>query len=90
MIPGRGKPLTEEASQSAKHTPLMLFDCRGYEPVGYVFGSGWKAESVSFRVSLSSPPPPTPLFSSFLLLLNTKNEEYFGEDKADKCFAVEL
>ncbi|KAE8099987.1 hypothetical protein FH972_017926 [Carpinus fangiana] len=46
MIPGRGKPLTQEVSQSGKHTPLMLFDCRGYEPVEYVFGSGWKAESI--------------------------------------------
>ncbi|XP_062160055.1 uncharacterized protein LOC133867339 [Alnus glutinosa] len=46
MIPGRGKPLTQEVSQSGKHTPLMLFDCRGYEPVEYVFDGGWKAESI--------------------------------------------
>ncbi|XP_042520667.1 CXXC motif containing zinc binding protein-like [Macadamia integrifolia] len=45
MIPGRGLPLTFEASQSGKYTPLMVFDCRGLEPVGFVFGDGWKAES---------------------------------------------
>jgi hypothetical protein len=26
---------------------LMVFDCRGYEPVEFSFGAGWKAESVS-------------------------------------------
>ncbi|KAI7978883.1 UPF0587 protein GA18326 [Camellia lanceoleosa] len=45
MITGRGRPLTQEMSQSGKHTPLMLFDCRGYEPVEFLFGSGWKVES---------------------------------------------
>lgn len=48
MIPGRGKPLTQEAAQSGGFSPLMLFDCRGYEPVDFVFGVGWKVESVSF------------------------------------------
>ncbi|KAL0017571.1 hypothetical protein SO802_004640 [Lithocarpus litseifolius] len=46
MIPGQGKPLTDEASQSGKYAPLMQFDCRGYEPLEYVFSSGWKAESI--------------------------------------------
>ncbi|KAF7817404.1 UPF0587 protein [Senna tora] len=46
MIPGRGKPLTQESSQSGKYAPLMLFDCRGYEPVDFVFGGGWKVESL--------------------------------------------
>ncbi|CAL5431816.1 unnamed protein product [Camellia sinensis] len=46
MITGRGRPLTQEMSQSGKHTPLMLFDCRGYEPVEFLFGSGWKVESL--------------------------------------------
>lgn len=54
MIQGRGKPLTQEASQSGKHAPLMLFDCRGYEPVDFVFSSGWKVESVSFLILLFS------------------------------------
>ncbi|KAG2666118.1 hypothetical protein I3760_15G040800 [Carya illinoinensis] len=47
MIPGRGKPLTQEVSESGKHSPLMLFDCRGYEPIEYVFSSDWKAESIA-------------------------------------------
>lgn len=46
MIPGRGQPLTQETSESGKSSPLMLFDCRGYEPVGFIFGPGWKAESI--------------------------------------------
>jgi hypothetical protein len=45
MIEGRGKPLTQVIAESGKYTPLMLLDCRGYEPVGFVFGDGWKAES---------------------------------------------
>ncbi|XP_023886995.1 uncharacterized protein LOC111999107 isoform X2 [Quercus suber] len=49
MIPGQGKPLTDEASQAGKYAPLMQFDCRGYEPLEYVFSSGWKAESGSFQ-----------------------------------------
>lgn len=47
MITGRGRPLTHEISQSGNYVPLMLFDCRGYEPVEFAFGSGWKVESVS-------------------------------------------
>ncbi|KAF3447501.1 hypothetical protein FNV43_RR12687 [Rhamnella rubrinervis] len=45
MVPGRGRPLSQETSQSGKFSPLMLFDCRGYEPVGYVFCGGWKVVS---------------------------------------------
>lgn len=48
MIPGRGKALTQEASESGTYSPVMLFDCRGYEPVDFIFGDGWKVESVSF------------------------------------------
>lgn len=51
MVPGRGKPLTQETSESRKFAPLMLFDCRGYELVDYVFADGWKAVSVSFLSS---------------------------------------
>lgn len=47
MITGRGRPLTPELSQAGKYSPLMVFDCRGYEPLDFVFGNGWKAESVS-------------------------------------------
>ncbi|XP_057720803.1 uncharacterized protein LOC130935206 isoform X3 [Arachis stenosperma] len=46
MIEGRGQPLTHSQSQSGKYAPLMLFDCRGYEPVDFVFADGWKAESL--------------------------------------------
>uniref|UniRef100_A0A2P2K671 Uncharacterized protein MANES_03G046100 n=1 Tax=Rhizophora mucronata TaxID=61149 RepID=A0A2P2K671_RHIMU len=48
MIPGRGVPLTQELSEAGKYAPLMLFDCRGYEPEGFVFNGGWRAESVCF------------------------------------------
>ncbi|MBA0819195.1 hypothetical protein Gohar_021151 [Gossypium harknessii] len=46
MIPGKGRPLTQEDCEGGKFAPLMLFDCRGYEPVGFVFGAGWKVESL--------------------------------------------
>ncbi|KAH7574313.1 hypothetical protein JRO89_XS03G0281200 [Xanthoceras sorbifolium] len=47
MIQGRGKPLTQEASESGKYCPVMLFDCRGFEPEGFIFGGGWKVESIA-------------------------------------------
>ncbi|KAI3763603.1 hypothetical protein L2E82_13571 [Cichorium intybus] len=46
MIPGRGSPLTFEFSEGGKHAPLMVFDCRGFEPLDFAFSSGWKAESI--------------------------------------------
>ncbi|XP_010244361.1 PREDICTED: UPF0587 protein C1orf123 [Nelumbo nucifera] len=46
MITGRGRPLTTEVSQAGKQTPLMVFECRGLEPVDFAFGDGWKAESI--------------------------------------------
>ncbi|TYJ32606.1 hypothetical protein E1A91_A05G046900v1 [Gossypium mustelinum] len=46
VIPGRGKPLTQEESEAENYAPLMLFECRGYEPIDYVFGGGWKVESL--------------------------------------------
>ncbi|XP_073130388.1 uncharacterized protein [Henckelia pumila] len=46
MISGRGRPLTHADAENGKSAPLMLFDCRGYEPLDFVFGSGWKVESV--------------------------------------------
>ncbi|XP_073525351.1 CXXC motif containing zinc binding protein-like [Phyllobates terribilis] len=45
MIPGRGQPLTLEVCESGKLAPLMQFDCRGFEPIDFAFGDGWKAES---------------------------------------------
>lgn len=53
MLPGQGRPLTLEAGQSAEYSTLMLFDCRGYDPVDFVFTGGWKAVSVSFHIFLS-------------------------------------
>lgn len=48
MHPGRGQPLSQEKSQSGKYSPIMVFDCRGFEPVDYVFCGGWKVVSVSY------------------------------------------
>lgn len=56
MIPGHGQPLTLELSQHEWDTKLMVFDCRGFEPVDFSFADGWKAESPSgtrFEVDLS-------------------------------------
>uniref|UniRef100_A0A1D1YXB7 UPF0587 protein C1orf123 n=1 Tax=Anthurium amnicola TaxID=1678845 RepID=A0A1D1YXB7_9ARAE len=50
MIPGHGKPLTLESSESQLPVPLMVFECRGFEPVEFAFGDGWKAESTSGTV----------------------------------------
>lgn len=47
MIPGKGQPLTNEISETGYYAPLMIFDCRGFEPLDFAFSSGWKAESVS-------------------------------------------
>lgn len=47
MIPGKGKPLTQELSEGGKYAPLMLFDFRGYEPEGFVFSGAWTAESIA-------------------------------------------
>lgn len=47
MIPGKGRPLTQEDSEAGEHAPLMVFDCRGYEPIDFGFGGFWKAEAVS-------------------------------------------
>ncbi|KAJ8774789.1 hypothetical protein K2173_017235 [Erythroxylum novogranatense] len=45
MHPGKGKPLTQQISDTGKYAPLMMFDCRGYEPESFIFTVGWKAES---------------------------------------------
>ncbi|PNX79542.1 hypothetical protein L195_g035528 [Trifolium pratense] len=56
MIPGRGKPLTNETSESGKFSPLMLFDCRGYEPIDFIFSTGWKVESLDVTYMFSVVP----------------------------------
>uniref|UniRef100_A0A0D3EQ95 Uncharacterized protein n=1 Tax=Oryza barthii TaxID=65489 RepID=A0A0D3EQ95_9ORYZ len=56
MIPGQGTPLTIEQSQKGDRTCLMVFDCRGCEPIDFAFGNGWKAESLegtSFDIDCS-------------------------------------
>lgn len=56
MIPEQGQSLTLEQSQAERFSPLMVFDCRGFEPIEFSFGNGWKAESASgtfFDVDLS-------------------------------------
>ncbi|RWW45979.1 hypothetical protein BHE74_00048137, partial [Ensete ventricosum] len=47
MVPGHGEPLTIERSQAGIRSKLMVFDCRGFEPVNFSFENRWKAESVS-------------------------------------------
>ncbi|XP_059314580.1 uncharacterized protein LOC132065282 [Lycium ferocissimum] len=46
MITGRGRPLTHADSQAGKYAPLMVFECRGFEPLDFVFRGEWKAESL--------------------------------------------
>lgn len=56
MIPGQGTPLTSELSQKGEKACLMVFECRGCEPIEFAFGNGWKAESVHgtpFDIDLS-------------------------------------
>ncbi|WOK91354.1 hypothetical protein Cni_G00045 [Canna indica] len=56
MVPGHGQPLTIEHSQAGIMSRLMVFDCRGLEPIDFSFGNGWKAQSLSgtsFEVDLS-------------------------------------
>lgn len=52
MISGKGRPLTQTLGQLGKCSPLMQFECRGFEPLDFVFGSGWEAESVSLFMHL--------------------------------------
>jgi NAD-dependent SIR2 family protein deacetylase len=47
MVPGQGTPLTSELSQKGEKACLMVFECRGCEPIEFDFGNGWKVESVS-------------------------------------------
>ncbi|EPS57797.1 hypothetical protein M569_17021, partial [Genlisea aurea] len=46
MIKGKGQPLTQEHAETGKFAPLMLFDCRGFEPLDFLFAGGWEAESI--------------------------------------------
>lgn len=52
MITGKGRALTQMDSESEKYAPIMHFDCRGFEPFEFAFGSGWQAESVNFLTHL--------------------------------------
>lgn len=55
VVSGKGRPLTQELSEQGKSVPLMELDCTGYEPVEFMFGSGWKAESVSSFIHCNPP-----------------------------------
>ncbi|KAL3500658.1 hypothetical protein ACH5RR_039751 [Cinchona calisaya] len=46
MVTGQGRPLTQIQSQSSHYSPLMVFDCRGFEPLDFSFGDGWQVESL--------------------------------------------
>ncbi|KAL3498561.1 hypothetical protein ACH5RR_041293 [Cinchona calisaya] len=46
MITGRGRPLTQIQSQFGHFTPLMVFDCKGFEPLDFSFSSDWEADSI--------------------------------------------
>ncbi|KAL2940184.1 hypothetical protein RDABS01_001566 [Bienertia sinuspersici] len=51
MIPGSGRPLTDEDCESGKYAPLMSFDSRGLEPFEFYFGGDqWKVESTAGTV----------------------------------------
>ncbi|XP_016495747.1 uncharacterized protein LOC107814803 [Nicotiana tabacum] len=49
MVRDSGRPLSLADSKAREFAPLMLFDCRGYEPLDFVYGRGWKAESLKGR-----------------------------------------
>ena len=66
MIPGQRTPLTIEQSQKGEKACLIVFDCRGHEPVDFSFSDGWKAESVSFS-----------WFSSEVLMASTYAKPFF-------------
>ncbi|KAJ0986528.1 hypothetical protein J5N97_004931 [Dioscorea zingiberensis] len=56
MVPKHGEPLTLERSQKEEFAKLMVFDCRGFEPIEFSFGDGWVVESTSgtkFNADLS-------------------------------------
>lgn len=74
MMPGHGKPLTQQMCEERKFSPLMMFECRGYEPVDYVFAGGWKVESVSFSSSHTTFQLCSILYKTFLLYLWMEND----------------
>ncbi|KAM7258403.1 hypothetical protein ACFE04_014144 [Oxalis oulophora] len=45
MVPGLGQPLTSFIIARGYAVSIMKFDCNGFEPLGFVFGDGWKAQS---------------------------------------------
>ncbi|KAM7256262.1 hypothetical protein ACFE04_012003 [Oxalis oulophora] len=50
MVTGRGAPLTLDTAEKGDWASIMKFDCRGFEPLGFVFGDGWKVQSVAGTV----------------------------------------
>lgn len=84
MIPERGKPLTDSQGQSGLCTRLMIFDCRGFEPVDFSFGDGWMAESVYI---------PNLSFQICLILLLVCDCNYlvlFSQKSGEATFEVDL
>ncbi|XP_042518821.1 CXXC motif containing zinc binding protein-like isoform X2 [Macadamia integrifolia] len=49
LIPGYGRPLSIECGQYEIYKPLMVFDCKGLEPVDFIFGNGWRADSMELN-----------------------------------------
>ncbi|KAL1834603.1 hypothetical protein DCAR_0104813 [Daucus carota subsp. sativus] len=41
------EPLTEARSEFRNSVPLIQLDCKGLDPVEFVFGNGWKAKSIA-------------------------------------------
>lgn len=52
------EPLTEARSEFRNSVPLIQLDCKGLDPVEFVFGNGWKAKSVSFFLHHGFPFGP--------------------------------
>lgn len=51
MTAGVGRPLTGELCEEGKYAPLMVFDCRGLEPVDFLFmDPHWRVESAEGTV----------------------------------------
>lgn len=47
MVTGNGHVLRSNNTRNGVYCPLMRFNFSGFTPMEFVFGSGWKVESVS-------------------------------------------
>ncbi|KAK1367854.1 Ribonuclease MRP protein subunit SNM1 [Heracleum sosnowskyi] len=47
VTPICGKPLTQALSVFRESAPLVQVDCKGFDPVEFVFRSSWKAKSIA-------------------------------------------